>query len=222
MPFGQAAASWAGEIGCAVIDGGVEAKLVLHVGALLGAARDADRPRAGDLRELADQRPDRSARRRDDHRFPGLGLTDHAQAAIRGETWHPEYAEPGRDRRDGRIELAQVRAIRQRVRAPSGVGKHDVAFRVAGMFRGDHRRNGFALHHTTERNRLSHTISGHPSGRACTGRAIDTATRSRTCPALGVGIAVSSRRKSLGFGRPCGRAARTIWRAFASVMSNLR
>jgi hypothetical protein len=137
-----------------VIDGRVEAELVLHIRALLGAARDADRPRAGDLGKLADQRSDRSTRRRDDHRLPGRGLTDHAQAAIRGEPGHPEYAEPRRDRRDGRIELAQVRAIRQRVRAPSRLGKHDVAFRVAGMLRGDHRRNGFAIHDTTEQDRL--------------------------------------------------------------------
>ena len=107
-----------------------------------------------DLRELADQRPDRPTRRRDDDRFSGFRVTDHAQADIRGKTWHPKYTESGRDRRDGRIELAQVRAIRQRVGAPSRLGKHDVAFRVAGMFRGDHRRNGFALHDTTERNRL--------------------------------------------------------------------
>src|SRR5262245_7306369 len=38
------------------------------------AARDADRPSAGELRKLADQRPDRSTRRRDDHGFPGRGL----------------------------------------------------------------------------------------------------------------------------------------------------
>src|SRR5438093_11387719 len=44
-------------------------------------------------------------------------------------------------------------------------------------------------------------------------------TRNKICPALGVGMAVSSRRKLLGFGRPCGRAARTIWRAFTSVIS---
>jgi AMP-binding enzyme C-terminal domain len=48
------------------------------------------------------------------HRFSGLGFADHAQAAICGEAGHPEYAESSCHRRNGRIELAQVRAIRQR------------------------------------------------------------------------------------------------------------
>ena len=133
-----------------MINARVETELILYIRALLGAARDADRSRAGDFGELADERSYRSARRRDNHRFSGFGLTDNSQAAIRGKTWHPEYAEPRRDRRDGRIELAQIRTIRQRVRAPSRVGKHDVAFRIARMLRRDHRRNGFALHDTTE------------------------------------------------------------------------
>src|SRR5947208_11244154 len=80
---------------------------------------------------------------------PGAGLPDDAQAAVCSEPGHPDYAEPRRDRRDGRIELAQVRAIRQGVGAPSRLGKHDVPFRVARMLRRDHRRNGFALHDTT-------------------------------------------------------------------------
>jgi hypothetical protein len=112
------------------------------------------RPGAGHLRELADQRTDRSTRRRDDHRFAGRGLADHAQAAVRSEPWHPEYAQPRRDRRDAGIELAQVPTIQQRVRAPSRPGEHDVAFRVAGMLRGDHRRHGFAFHDSAERDRL--------------------------------------------------------------------
>ena len=142
-----------GEIGVPVIDGGVEAKLVLHIRAFLGAARDADCPCAGDLRELADQRPDRSTRRRDDHRFSGLRFTDHAQAAVCSEPGHPEHAKASCHWRHCRIELAQVRAIRQRVRAPSRLGKHDIAFGIAGMLRDDHLCNGFTLHDTTERNR---------------------------------------------------------------------
>src|SRR6266705_3139103 len=74
---------------------------------------------------------------------PGAGLPITRRRPY-GEPGHPEYAEPRRDRCDGRIELAQVRAIRQGVRTPSRLRKHDVAFRIAGMVRGDHRRNGFA------------------------------------------------------------------------------
>ncbi len=105
------------------------------------------------LRELADQRPHRSACRRDDDRFAGLGLADHAQAAVGGEAGHPQHAEPRRHRGDGRVELAQVGAVRQRVCAPPGLGQHDVAFRVAGVVRGDHRGNGFAGHDAAERDR---------------------------------------------------------------------
>src|SRR2546426_4750686 len=42
------------KIGGAMIDRGVEAKLVLHEGAFLGTASNADRPRPGERRELAD------------------------------------------------------------------------------------------------------------------------------------------------------------------------
>src|SRR6266540_2678006 len=44
-------------------------------------------------------------------------------------------------------------------------------------------------------------------------------TPSSSCPAAGVGIAVSSRRKSVNLGLPFGRAARTICRARDAVMS---
>ena len=50
---------------------------------------------------------------------PRTGLPITREACIGGETGHTEYAKPRRDRCDGRIQLAQVRAIRQRVRAPS-------------------------------------------------------------------------------------------------------
>src|SRR6516162_10817087 len=44
-------------------------------------------------------------------------------------------------------------------------------------------------------------------------------TRSRTCPRPGVGIAVSSRRKSASRGFPSGRAARRIWLALVADIS---
>src|SRR5271157_875338 len=50
---------------------------------------------------------------------PGVGLPITRRPPYAGEPRHAEHAEPRRDRRDGRVELAQVRAIRQRVRAPS-------------------------------------------------------------------------------------------------------
>src|SRR5262249_20875227 len=72
-------AAWAGgrqsrrKIRGAMIDRGAEAKLVLHEGAFLRAAGDADRSRASELRELADERSHRTAGRGDDHGLSGLG-----------------------------------------------------------------------------------------------------------------------------------------------------
>ena len=96
-----------GEMRRLVIDADVEAELVADIGAFLRAAGNADRPRAGELGELADERPDRSARRCDNHRFTGLRFADHPQTAISSEPRHAEHAETGRDRRNGWIELAK-------------------------------------------------------------------------------------------------------------------
>src|SRR6266542_4450181 len=118
-----------------MIDGGVETKLVLHEGAFLRAAGDADRSRAGELRELANQRPDRTAGRRDDDGFAGLRLADDAEAAIRGEPGHSQHAETGCDRRSARIELAKARAVLERVRSPSCSREDDVALHIRGIVR---------------------------------------------------------------------------------------
>ena len=48
----------------------------MYIHTFLRPAGDADRSRAGELRELADQRPDRSARRGDHHRFAQLWFPD--------------------------------------------------------------------------------------------------------------------------------------------------
>src|ERR1700756_2095235 len=128
--------SW--KIGRAVIDRGIEAKHVLHKSTFLGATGDADGPRTGELRQLADQRAHGSARCGDDHGLTGLRLADRARARISGEAWHAEHAEAGRHRRNGRIELAKggtvkAYAVRERMRAPSRYCDDDVAFRITGM-----------------------------------------------------------------------------------------
>ena len=83
------------KIGCTMIDRGVEAKVVFHERAFLRAAGNADGPRARELRELADQRPDRSARRCDHHSFTGLRFADQVQTGISRQPWHTEHAETG-------------------------------------------------------------------------------------------------------------------------------
>src|SRR5215470_19743728 len=102
-----------------MIDRGVETKHVLHEGAFLRAAGDTDRSRVGELSELSDERPDRTAGRGDDHGLSGLRLADHAQAAVRGESQHSEHAETRRHRRNGRIELAKSGAVYDGVSPPS-------------------------------------------------------------------------------------------------------
>jgi hypothetical protein len=57
----------------------------------------------------------------------------------------------GRDWSNGRIELAkgdavEADAVRKRVRAPDRYCDDDVAFRLAGVVRGDHPRNRFTGH----------------------------------------------------------------------------
>src|SRR6202030_2838626 len=83
-----------GKIGGTVIDRRVEAQFVSDEGAFLRTAGNADRPGAGELGQLADERPDRSARRRDHHGFTGLRLANGSHAAIGGESRHAEHARP--------------------------------------------------------------------------------------------------------------------------------
>src|SRR5207245_4358764 len=117
------------------IDRGAQAELVLHEGAVLRAAGDADGSRAGELGELSDERPDRTAGRGDDHGLPGLRLADRAQAAVRREPGHSEHAETRRDWCNGRIQFAKTRAVRERVRAPSCSRQDDVTFDIRGIVR---------------------------------------------------------------------------------------
>jgi hypothetical protein len=134
-----------------VINRRVEAECVLDVRALLGAARDGDRPGPGEPGELADQGTHRPAGRRDNDRFAGLGLANHAPSAVGSKPGHPQHTAPRRDWGDGRVELAQVGAVRHRVCAPPSMSQDDVAYRVAGVVRGDHRGHGLAGHDSAER-----------------------------------------------------------------------
>src|SRR6266853_1419600 len=98
--------------------------------------RRDDRPRAGELRKLSDERPDRTAGRGDDHGFSGLRLAEHA--------------EPGRDRRRGLIELAQARAVRERVRPPSCSREDDFTFGIRGIVRNEYMRHALPGHHLSD------------------------------------------------------------------------
>lgn len=68
------------KIGRVVIDRGVKPEFVFNIRTFLRPAGDADRPGARGLRELSDQRTDRSARGRDHHSFAGLRFANQAKA----------------------------------------------------------------------------------------------------------------------------------------------
>ncbi|PYV28158.1 MAG: hypothetical protein DMG27_02070 [Acidobacteria bacterium] len=53
MPSGQAPANWVGKSVAWVIDGSIEAELILYESTFLASAGDADRSRARHLRQLA-------------------------------------------------------------------------------------------------------------------------------------------------------------------------
>ena len=152
-PIGTGARERRGKIRRAMIDTSIKTELVRNVTALGFAPGDAEDAATLDLGDLTDHRTDCSRRSRDDHSLTCLWLTDIEQPDIGAVPGHPEYTKRRRDRRDGRIELAQVRAIQHRVGAPSRPGNDDVAFGVSGMVRGDHDGNGFPRHDTTERDR---------------------------------------------------------------------
>ena len=118
MPFGHASLSSVRHARVAMIDAGVEAELLHGVVALLLAARDADRAQPFDLRDLPDDRADRTGRRGDDQRLAGLRLTDVERADVRREPGHAEHAERIRRPRDARIELVDA-ARRSRPRIPA-------------------------------------------------------------------------------------------------------
>ena len=71
-----------GDVLSLVVDGRVEARRLRQPAALVGAAGDADRAAALDLRDLADEGAGGAGSTRDHHRLAGLGTPDVEQAEI--------------------------------------------------------------------------------------------------------------------------------------------
>ena len=136
-----------------VVDAGVEAELVLHEGALLRAAGDADHAAAHDLADLAHHLADRAGRRRDDDGLARLGLADIEQAEIGGHARHAEHAVGGRDRRQRGIDLAQSRPPADRIFLPAQPVLDDVAHGEARIARLHHLADGAAGHHLAQPDR---------------------------------------------------------------------
>src|SRR5438270_13154604 len=76
-----------------VIDAGIEAELLLHIGAFLAAAGDADGARAPDFRQLPDDAADRARGGGDHHRLAGLRLAELLQPAVGGHAGHAHQSE---------------------------------------------------------------------------------------------------------------------------------
>src|SRR4029077_3669269 len=142
------------ETGLVVIDSSVEAKLILHVGALARSTRDADGSRARHLSELSDQRPNRSAGGGDHQGLARLGFADHVQAGISRKPRHAEHAEPCRDRGSPLVNLANARAIGNSVRSPSRLSQENGSLGILGATRCDNPRDRLTDHYIAYLNRL--------------------------------------------------------------------
>ena len=118
-----------------MVDASVEAEFLDHEAALVRPARDPDRAASLDLGDLPDDRADRTRRRRDRDGFTGPRLADFREAHIGRHARHAEHAERRRDRCRRRIELAQARAVGNRVVLPAAMAQHNVADGKFGMSR---------------------------------------------------------------------------------------
>src|SRR5262245_36914669 len=78
--------------------------------------------------------------------LPRLRLSDFEKTDIGGHPRHTEDTERGRDRRHLRIELAQSRAIRERVFLPAAIAENDIANRVFWIARLDNFSDRAANH----------------------------------------------------------------------------
>ncbi len=137
-----------------MIDAGVEAERIDHVAAFVRPARDTDHAAARLLRELADHAAHRAARRAHHHRLARARRDDPVQAVPGGHARHADRAEIRGQRHVGRVDLAQPRARRGRVRLPAQHPDHPVADRETRMPRLDDLARRAALHHRVERLRL--------------------------------------------------------------------
>ena len=100
-PSGQAARSCSRQSGVVTVDRGVEPELVDQPLALVLAAGDADRARALELRDLADDRAHGAGRRGHDDGLALLRLADVEQPEVRGHAGEAERPEQALDRQAG-------------------------------------------------------------------------------------------------------------------------
>src|SRR4051794_10358822 len=109
-----------------VIDRGVKAEFGGEPIAFFLAAGDADDATALYLRDLTNQRADRSGGGRDDDSLAGLGFADVEQSEIGGEPGDAIDAQKMRHRLD-LWQLAQMFSRPCGVLLPAGVAEHEIA-----------------------------------------------------------------------------------------------
>src|SRR5262249_26321929 len=130
-----------------VVDALVESELVYAVRALLGRAGNPDRAAAFDFGDLSDDATDGARCGGDDNRLTRLRLANVGQADVRRHTGHAERSDGCRDRRDRRIELAQLASARKAKILPAVVAHDEIAGGKRGIFRLDHLADRTAHHH---------------------------------------------------------------------------
>ena len=223
MPFGQAAASASGKIRRAMIEAIVEAELVLHVGAFLRPAGDADRTRALDLGDLPDHRADRA-------RTPPRPRRSRPAAACRFRAAPCRRSCPACRARQARSRPA--RASDRSCAGPCRRRPHGSASRVwpstmspaakVRIVRGDHFADGAAFHHLADLDRrgVGRRVA-HAAAHVGIEREPDRAQAPRPAPGFGTGNS-SRRSRRASARRPgarperCGGRSRS-WRAPISL-----
>jgi hypothetical protein len=157
----------------------------MHVAAFVGAAGDADDPRALLLRQLAGHRADRARGGRDDDGLAGFRLADVAEPDIGGHPRHAEHAERGGDRRLGRVELQQSAAQNRAVELPAIAAGGIVAGAEIGVVRAHHLADDATLDDLADLGGLG--IGPHPADAAAhirVEREIDAAQQDLARPGL--------------------------------------
>ena len=109
-----------------MVDAGVEAEFLHGEIAFLPAAGDAHGACAFRLRELADDSADRTRCGGYDERASGLRRDDVIDAIPCRDARHAERADKSLQGHAGRIDLAQVLAVGQRIKLPAAVVRHDL------------------------------------------------------------------------------------------------
>jgi hypothetical protein len=135
-----------GEVAGPMIDDGVEAKFVLDEAALVCTASNPDGQRSLDPRDLADERSDGPAGRRDHDGLALLRTTDVQEPRIGGEARHPQHAECSGDRIEAGIQFGKPCAVGHDMRQPAELPQGHLAGMVIRMVRTNDLRDYFTFH----------------------------------------------------------------------------